>query len=636
MGGAPPAPRRPRRAAAPLLFLLGALAVLLPGSAEAKGSITRVESEFERAIRNVTPATVVCLPWGVDAKLVPQGTSGVIMSRKGLVLSDGDVGTHFDQVFKQGVQPKVVVSDVIEVRMPHLKGKGFRSFKATVLHRSRENDTSLMRMESPPSGLKPLTPGSSDALRVGDFSFAMGNSFGLAEEAPPTLTAGVVAALVKRKEPTGGLYEAIYTSAAVNPGVNGGPLVDIHGHLIGTISSAVRLPPPNSPAAHHPDLAFAYFGKVVPVARLRAVYADKEEFAELFADEEPRDPKTGDSASLATVYHLTARHAYRALVSLEIKRKSPISLIELFQGRPVTIPRYLGAVSGTLVSPDGYLLTSLYNLTNIAVLANPDPRYAARMPDAAKVEAGLAAIESVTVYLPDGRAVQSKLVARHEGIGLALLKADVGEGCAPLQTLPPAPVESMMAGRFVLALGSPFGKERLDDPLLTVGILSKEHDLDVAEPWAGQWQTDAGVTDANAGGAAVDLRGRLQGILTIWSSTMHGRNSGIGFIAPWSQIAEYLPEMMRGRTFRKPYMGVGFKALDGIESTILGHVTEGQAAAEAGLKVGDEIVRLDGEAVTTPAGLRAILRKKWADDKIRVTYRRGGAEAEAVVTLGAR
>jgi len=247
-------PAHTRRATAPLgprrplsqgwLACAFLLAILAFGAAPAagKGSLSSVETEFKKAIQRVTPATVVCRPWGVDPRKVRTGTSGVIMSRKGLVLSDGDVGLYFDIPPGKKFKPAYIKrADLIEIRIPNLKGKGFRSFKARVLRRDRKLDTTLLRMEKPPSNMKFLRPGDSEGLKVGDFAFAMGDSFGHAEEAPPTLTGGVISSLVPAADASSGRWSYIYTSAAVNPGVNGGPLVDIHGRLVGTISNSVPL-----------------------------------------------------------------------------------------------------------------------------------------------------------------------------------------------------------------------------------------------------------------------------------------------------------------------------------------------------------------------------------------------------------
>jgi S1-C subfamily serine protease len=77
----------------------------------------------------------------------------------------------------------------------------------------------------------PLPIGDSDALRVGQFVVAIGNPFGLQS----TLTVGVISALSRVIESPDSRFigEAIQTDAAVNPGNSGGPLLDLHGNVIG-------------------------------------------------------------------------------------------------------------------------------------------------------------------------------------------------------------------------------------------------------------------------------------------------------------------------------------------------------------------------------------------------------------------
>lgn len=609
-------------------------------SAEGRGSVSKVEDEFEKAIKKVTPATCVCLPWGIDQRLLIGGSSGVIMSRKGLVLSDGDVGIHLDGPRGKGKNPKPAWSDDVEIRLPNLRGKGFSSYKARVIRRNRDLDTSLLRIEKPPSSLKFLKAGNSDELKVGDFTFAMGNSFGLAAEAPPTLTAGVVASLTPGKEKRDSLYEHIYTSAAVNQGVNGGPLVDIHGQLVGTISSAVSLVQ-RGVNPDDPRLGYAYFGKVVPIERLRAHYADLPEFGELFPEAKRKEPKLGSSGSLALAFHGTARRAFRSVVSLAIKRKGKLSLAEPSQRGMINIPRYLGPVSGVLVSEDGFILTSLYNLANLVSLVNPGLR---SLPENARVQAGVAGIESINVFLPGGDTAPVKIIARHEGLGIVLLKAELGSGdgttaSAQLEGLvpaTPAPTKAFEPGRFVLALGNPFGENRLEDPLLTVGVLSKQHVATSDKPWAGQWQTDAGITDANAGGAAVDLRGRLLGITTIWSSTQHGRNSGIGFIVPWTQIEPVLGEMKRGREFRPPLFGLEWVRVAGRPTLSVSKVSPGSAAEKAGVKAGDSVVGMGDARFESLLDFMKAMKGRWSGDQVVLVVKRDGKELQLPVTLGAR
>ena len=107
-----------------------------------------------------------------------------------------------------------------------------------LVRRDEETDSSLLKITDAVSGKLPcILMGSSDALKVGDFSIVVGNTFGAGVEGEPSLTMGSVSALLKRRMPDGGRFEKIYTSAAVNPGANGGPCLDAEGRLVGIVSS---------------------------------------------------------------------------------------------------------------------------------------------------------------------------------------------------------------------------------------------------------------------------------------------------------------------------------------------------------------------------------------------------------------
>jgi serine protease Do len=76
----------------------------------------------------------------------------------------------------------------------------------------------------------------SDQVRVGDWCFAMGNPFLLANDFQPTLTYGVVSGTHRYQPPAGTLLEytdCLQTDAAINPGNSGGPLFNADGDLIG-------------------------------------------------------------------------------------------------------------------------------------------------------------------------------------------------------------------------------------------------------------------------------------------------------------------------------------------------------------------------------------------------------------------
>jgi len=696
--------------------------------------LDRIETEFEKAIRNVSPATVICVPADVKpGRGVQIGTSsGVVIHRKGWILSDGDVGVWLTRAGRDSPIERHE-TNTIEVRLPDLSGRGFREYAARVIVRNKRLDTSLLKLEKPPSGLKALAMADSDDLRVGQFAFAMGNSFGMAAEAPPTLTAGMVSSLVPAAKASDGKWDEVYTSAAVNPGVNGGPLVDARCRLVAIISGPV---PPWDPSGNA-DQPYQFLGKAIPIRRLAAWYSAVPEAKGLFDGARTRAPVAPRAAALELVVQQAAQSAYRVLVSIEVQRKEPYKEIAVVGQRGLgKLPRYSGPVSGMIVSQDGHVLTSLYNLTNVFALGSgrPLPQGA---PEALKPEHLLASIQGIKVWLPDASFSWARLVARHDGLGLALLqlveekpaapspqppaasttegepkkdepsgdesssgdapkdqapKDDApkeeapeddapksgdtpedgagegeakpaegetpasGEESAPpspadapkpqaaapakprtyaVKPLPVVPEDFYTAGRFVVAAGHPFGGRRLPDPLVAFGVLSKQHPLDATDRWAGAWQTDASLTDATCGGAAVDLEGRMIGMLQLWAPSRHGRNSGIGFIVPWSQIEEVLPQLMQGRDFRAPFLGIEWA--QGADAALtIARVIPGTAAAKAGLMKDDVIVAMDGVAMDSLQQAGAFLRRKWSGDRVTITVERGSDVLDLEAVLGVR
>ena len=105
--------------------------------------------------------------------------------------------------------------------------------EAEVLGTDPHSELAVIRVDGvPPSYLRPIALGDSDALRVGQRAIAIGNPFGQAG----TMTQGIVSALGRTFNPGQGLFaipEMIQTDAAINPGNSGGPLLDSQGQVIG-------------------------------------------------------------------------------------------------------------------------------------------------------------------------------------------------------------------------------------------------------------------------------------------------------------------------------------------------------------------------------------------------------------------
>jgi len=94
-----------------------------------------------------------------------------------------------------------------------------------------DHDVAVLWIKAPQDRLHPIVVGTSHDLKVGQIAYALGDPFGLDE----TMTVGIVSALGRQIETSNGrqIHGVIQTSAPLNPGNSGGPLLDSGGRLIG-------------------------------------------------------------------------------------------------------------------------------------------------------------------------------------------------------------------------------------------------------------------------------------------------------------------------------------------------------------------------------------------------------------------
>jgi Do/DeqQ family serine protease len=144
--------------------------------------------------------------------------SGFVINKAGIILTNNHVVAGADEVW---------------VQLPDE-----RRFEARVVGTDPSTDVAVVRLNRPPSDLRPVQIGNSDQVRVGDYVLAIGNPLGLGQ----TVTMGIVSA---KNRMLGGRitqYEDfIQTDAAINQGNSGGPLFNFKGEVIG-INSAILNP----------------------------------------------------------------------------------------------------------------------------------------------------------------------------------------------------------------------------------------------------------------------------------------------------------------------------------------------------------------------------------------------------------
>ena len=101
-----------------------------------------------------------------------------------------------------------------------------RTLPARIAGADQRSDIAVLKVEA--EGLLPIAFGDSESVRVGQMVFAVGNPFGLQE----TVTQGIISAKGRRST-SEAANEFFQTSTTIYPGNSGGPLVDIHGKVIG-------------------------------------------------------------------------------------------------------------------------------------------------------------------------------------------------------------------------------------------------------------------------------------------------------------------------------------------------------------------------------------------------------------------
>jgi S1-C subfamily serine protease len=99
------------------------------------------------------------------------------------------------------------------------------------------SDLAVIKVDPKTTTLEPIVLGDSSGLTVGEPVAAMGNPYGLSD----TLTVGIVSSLQRSLEATGNylIIDIIQIDAAVNPGNSGGPLVNLHGQVVG-VNTAIQ------------------------------------------------------------------------------------------------------------------------------------------------------------------------------------------------------------------------------------------------------------------------------------------------------------------------------------------------------------------------------------------------------------
>ena len=270
-------------------------------------------------------------------------------------------------------------------------------------------------------------------------------------------------------------------------------------------------------------------------------------------------------------------------------------------------PMMMGEGSGFFVSADGYIVTNNH------------------VVDHAK---------TVTVTTQDGKTLDAKVVGTDPKTDLALIKVNEA-GDYPFVAFSK---EQPRIGDWVVAIGNPYGL----GGTVTAGIISAEG-RDIGDgPYDRFLQIDAPINRGNSGGPTFNMKGEVVGVNTaIYSPS--GGSVGIGFAIPATTVDSVIGALEHGGMVPRGYLGVNIQPVTsemaeslGLKSAggaIVDEAMPGTPAAEAGLKAGDVITKLDGKAVKDASDLTVRIGSFKPNDKVELTYLRNGDEKTAQITL---
>jgi len=259
----------------------------------------------------------------------------------------------------------------------------------------------------------------------------------------------------------------------------------------------------------------------------------------------------------------------------------------------------------------------------------------------------------IEVKLSNKRSFKANVVGTDKVHDLALLQIDAPN----LQAVTLADSSELAVGEKVYAIGNPFGLSGT----MTRGIISSIRSIRTGDgaPIEDAIQTDAAINPGNSGGPLLNSRGEVIGINTMIASNGAEQSSGIGFAIPINTAKAVLADLTRYGKVKRPSLGIvsyaigpdlaeqmGLAADSGV---LIQKVIPGGAAERAGLHGGNEqayvgntpimlggdlIVAIDGQQVTDPQDISAIMDKHQAGDAISVTVMRARRQLTLKLILG--
>ena len=283
--------------------------------------------------------------------------------------------------------------------------------------------------------------------------------------------------------------------------------------------------------------------------------------------------------------------------------------LERFQQQPMPEPRPAHSFgSGFIVDPAGLIVTNDHVVRGV---------------------------DEVAVVLQDGRKFVGRHIKRDARTDLAILRIEAKE---PLPFLKLGDSDAMEIGDRVLAVGAPLGMTGT----VTSGIVSakgRDVHMNMYEDFL---QTDAAINPGNSGGPLVNLAGEVIGVNSAIRSETGGFQ-GIGLAISSNLTKNVLDQLQRNGTVTRGYLGVQTAPLDpevaarlkvpSKTGVVIAKVMSGSPAAKSGMRDGDILIEIAGQAVKDPRELQRIVAGLAVGKQVELAVFRDGARKALSLTV---
>ncbi|WP_427160715.1 HhoA/HhoB/HtrA family serine endopeptidase [Aliinostoc sp. HNIBRCY26] len=253
--------------------------------------------------------------------------------------------------------------------------------------------------------------------------------------------------------------------------------------------------------------------------------------------------------------------------------------------------------------------------------------------------------DTVRVILKDGRSYQGKVLGKDELTDVAVIKIQAEN----LPTVKLGNSDQLQTGEWAIAIGNPLGL----DNTVTTGIISatgrSSNQIGAPDKRVEYIQTDAAINPGNSGGPLLNARGEVIGMNT---AIIQGAQ-GLGFAIPIKTVERISNQLIATGKVEHPYLGIQMVGLtpqikeninsdpdsnlsvDEDQGVLVVKVMPGSPAAQAGIRAGDVIQKLNGQSITDANSIQRAVENSRVGGQLQLELKRQGRNLNLAVRPGA-